>query len=221
MNPRSICGPASPPARVVRIRAFTLGLCALMSLNALGFNSSLQPEEVHEAYSLGQTSNHEELADFLNQYEHDFKAPADNSIAYVSSVEFQTPYDQIVLRSLRTTQYTNFQAQDDYQANPDLVIVRVIVALKSGYVGPAPPADSFKVVVSQAKPIEPRKVDSTVLCNPWYATETPTFSDCMVYMREILLKFDASQFGPGRATIKITLPDGKTTETRYDLDRLK
>ncbi len=135
---------ASPRARAVRIQLFLLVLCALLSLNALALGTSLQPEEVEAAYSLGQTSNHEELADFLNQYEHDFKPAADNPVAFVSSVEFQTPYEQIVLRSLRTNQYSRFKAQEDYQANPRLVIVRVIVALKTGYSGPAPAADSFQ-----------------------------------------------------------------------------
>jgi hypothetical protein len=217
----SYCGLVPPPAKAVRIRASVLGLCALLSLNALAFNSSLQPEEVREAYYLGQTTNHEELADFLNQYEHDFKYPSDNSVAFVSSVEFQTPYEQIVLRSLRTTQYSKFQADEDYQANPGLVIVRVMVSLKNGYSGPAPPADSFKVVVSQTKPIEPRKVTSTVLCDPYNPYDNPTAAICIAYMREILLHFDAEQFAPGRATVKVTLPYEQSMETKYNLDKLK
>ncbi len=205
----------------MRIQLFALALCTLLSLNALAFNSSLQPEEVQDAYSLGQTSNHEELADFLNQYEHDFKYPADNSVAFVSSVEFQTPYEQIVLRSLRTTQYSKFKAEEDYQANPGLVIVRAIVSLKTGYSGPAPPADSFKVVVSQTKPIEPRKVTSTVLCDPYNPLVNPTFANCIAYTREILLQFDAEQFAPGRATVKVMLPFEQSMETKYNLDKLK
>jgi hypothetical protein len=221
MKPRITRRLAIPPAQSARIRIFFLVLCGFLSLSALAFNSYLQPEEVEKAYSLGKTSNHEELADFLNQYEHDFKVPADMSIAYVSSVEFQTPYEQIVLRSLRTTQYSKFQAQQDYEANPTRVIVRVIVALKTGYSGPEPPADSFSAVVSQAKPIEPSSAASTVLCNPFYTTEVPTFSDCVAYTREILLQFDAKQFGSGRTTVKVTVPNGKSTQTSYDLEKLK
>jgi len=212
---------ASPRARAVRIQLFLLVLCALLSLNALALGTSLQPEEVEAAYSLGQTSNHEELADFLNQYEHDFKPAADNPVAFVSSVEFQTPYEQIVLRSLRTNQYSRFKAQEDYQANPRLVIVRVIVALKTGYSGPAPAADSFNVVVSQTKPIKPRKVTGTVLCDPYNPLENPTFANCIAYTREILLNFDATQFAPGRATVKVLLPDDQSLETKYNLDKIK
>jgi len=210
-----------PPVRVVRIKLPVLALCALLSLNALAFNSDLQPQEVEEAYSLGQTSNHEELADFLNQYEHDFKPSTDNSVAFVSSVEFRTPYEQIVLRSLQTIHYSKFKAEEDYQANPGLVIVRVVVALKTGYVGPEPPADSFKVVVSQTKTIEPRKVAGAVLCNPYNSYENPTVPNCIGYMREIVLQFDAEQFAPGKTTVKVLLPDDKSLETKYNLDNLK
>jgi hypothetical protein len=190
-------------------------------MRALAFNASLQPQEVEEAYSLGKTSNHEDLADFFNQYEHDFKYPADNSIEYVSSVEFQTPYEQIVLRTLRTINYDKFQAEEDYQANPGLVIVRVIVSLKTGYTGAAPPADSFKVIVSQARPVEPRKATSAVLCDPFNPIENSTFANCITYTREILLQFDVGQFAPGRATVRVMLPSGQPVETKYNLDKLK
>jgi hypothetical protein len=216
-----VCGLASPTARAARIQMFVLALCTLLSLNALAFNSSLQPEEVQEAYSLGQTTNHEELADFFKQYAYDFKYPSDNPVAFVQSVEFQTPYEQIVLRTQRTIHYSKFQADEDYRANPGLVIVRVVVSLKKSYSGPAPPADSFKVVVSQTKPIEPRKVTSTVLCDPYNPLENTTFANCIAYTREILQQFDAEQFAPGRATVQVDLPFGLTMETKYNLDKLR
>lgn len=225
MKMRTRCGLTFLPSRSALVQVFVLALCGLLPLNALAFNSHLQPEEVEDAYSLGKTSNHEELADFLNQYEHDFKVPADNSIAYLSSVEFQTPYEQIVLRSLKTIQYSRFQAQEDYQANPRRIIVRVIVALKSAYAGPEPPGDSFRVLVSQAKSIEPGNVTTNVLCNPYYTNvyseQSQTSGNCLVYTREILLQFDAKQFAPGRATIQVMLPGGKSMQTTYNLDNLK
>jgi hypothetical protein len=221
MKSRIKFGLASPPARAARIQVSVLAFCVLLSLNARAFNSSLQPEEVQDAYSLGKTSNHEELADFINQYEHDFKFPSDDSIAFVSSVEFQTPYEQTVLRSLRTTQYSKFQAAEDYQSDPGLAIVRVMVSLKTGYSGPAPPADSFKVVVSQTKPIEPRKTTNTVTCDPYNPYDYRVTNKCVAYTREILLQFDAEQFAAGRATVTVILPYGQSLETKYYLDKLK
>jgi hypothetical protein len=206
---------------MARIQAFALAFCALLSLKALAFSSALQPEEVQDAYSLGQTSNHEELADFLNQYEHDFKYPSDNPIAFVTSVEFRTPYEQIVLRSQGKFQYSKFQAQADYQANPGLVVVRVLASLKTSYPGTTPPADSFKVAVNQLNSIEPRKVTSTLLCDPTSWQNNANYSNCFAYTREIVLQFDAEQFAPGKATVKVTLPFGQSLETKYNLDKLK
>src|SRR5882672_10220210 len=164
---------ASPPVRPAQIRVFALGLCTLLSLNALAFNSSLQPEEVQEAYSLGQTSNHEELTDFIKLYEHNFVYPSDNPVAYVQSIELQTPYEQIVLRSTRGgAKYSKFQAVKDYRANPTIVIVRVLISLKTQYAGPVPIADHYEIAVSQTKSIVPKKTSISVLCNPY--SQVPT-----------------------------------------------
>jgi hypothetical protein len=200
---------------------FALAFCALLSLNALAIDTSLQPEEIQGAYSLGQTSNHQELAEFLKQYQHDFRYPSNNPVAYVQSVEFQTPYEQIVLRTLRTTQYTRFRAEEDYRANPRLIIVRIVTAIRINYSGPVPPADKYLAVVSQAKPIEPRKVTNTVTCDPFSQTAYPVPTDCSIFTREILLSFDARQFGPGPVAVKVELPFQQAMETQYDLDKLK
>lgn len=224
MKPGSSARLASIQARPARIRVVVFGLFALASVNAAAFNSSLQPEEIQEAYSLGQSSNHEELENFLKQYKHEFPYPADKPIAYVQSVEFQTPYEQIVLKSMQGgAQYDKFQAYDDYQANLGVVIVRVVVALKINYVGPVPPADSFNVIVSQTKEIEPRKMTSTVLCDPHsqISYPYPVNRDCLVYTRELVLQFDAGQFAHGRVKIKVSLPNNQSLETNYNLDNLK
>jgi hypothetical protein len=206
--------------RTARICLSALIVCALFSLQALSFDSSLQPEQVQDAYSLGQTTDHEQLTRFLSQYEHVFKNAPANSVAFVQSVEFQTPYEQIVLRSLRTPGYSKFQAQDDYRANPGRILVRVLVALKTGYSGPAPDADDFKVVVSQASSIESQKVSSSVICDP-YNVRIPMPGNCIAYTREILLRFSVRQFSSSKATVKVLLPFGQSMETSYNLDKLK
>jgi hypothetical protein len=221
MDLRDKCGLASPPGRAARISAWGLALCAVLSLNTLAFNSSLQPEEVRDAYSLGQSSNHEELADFYSQYVHKFRYPANNPVVYVMSAEFQTPYEQIVSRSQQTIHYSKFQADEDYRANPRLVIVKVEFSLRLNYAGPEPPADGYKVFVSQARSIEPRKIANTVTCDPYYSGNYALNTSCQTYAREILLQFDAGQFGPGAANIKIQTPDGQTVQTKFNLDKLK
>lgn len=205
----------------MRIQVLTVALCALLSMNALAFNSSLQPEEVRDAYYLGQTSNHEELAEFYSQYLHNFPYPANKPVVYVQSVEFQTPYEQIVSRSQQIIHYSKFQADEDYLANPGLVIVKVEFALRLNYTGPEPPAHDYKVRVSQQRSIEPQKTSNTVTCDPYYLTDYAVNTGCMTYMREVLLQFDAEQFGPGAANFKIQTPDGQTVQTKFNLDKLK
>ena len=223
MNPGHTNRLPSPPARSPRVRGLVFALCTLFSLNALAIDTSLPPEEIEQARSLGRTSNHEDLAAFLKQYEHDFPYPSDHPIAYVQSVEFQTPYEQIVLRAMRNYAYTKFQAADDYHANPGLILVRVVTSLKINYVGPPPPADAYTVVVSQSKTIEPRNTVNAATCDPnsQLIYPYPVNTDCTVYTREIVLSFDADQFAPGRVTVKVMLREGGSLETTYNLNRLK
>lgn len=204
-----------------RICALILILCVVFSLNALAFNSFLQPEEVRDAYSLGQSSDHEGLAAFYSQYVHKFSYPANHPVIYVMSAEFQTPYEQIVSRSRQIIHYSTFQADEDYRADPGLVIVKVNFSLRLGYAGPEPPADEYKVFVSQAGSIEPRETTSKVTCDPYYSGNYALNTTCQMYMREIVLQFDAGQFGPGAASVKIQTPDGQTVQTKFNLNRLK
>lgn len=193
-------------------------LALLLPVNVFPFEYPLQPEAVEQAYSLGRTRNHEELSDFLNKYEHDFKPPAVSQIVYVTSVEFQTPYDQIVLKSFHSMQYDKFKAAEDYQAGAGAVFVRVVVALRMNYTGPVPAADSLQVKVSQTRPIEPAETTTRTLCNPYNVAE---WGSCSTYTCEILLRFDHHQFGPGKVTVKVFLPEDKSLETQFNLDKLK
>ncbi len=185
---------------------------------AAAFDYPLEPEVVEEACSLGRSSNHEELTNFLKPYTHVFEYPVDHPIAYVQSVEFETPYEQIVLKSMRAAQYDKFKAAEDYQAGHGAVFVRVVVALRMNYSGPEPAANGFQVSVSQKKPLDPATMTTRVLCNPYSVTD---WGVCSVYTREILLRFDHHEFGPGKVTVTVLLPEDKSAETKFDLDRLR
>src|SRR5713226_9338870 len=144
----------------IRIGAFALGLCFLASQNAAAFNYPLQQEHVREAYFLGRTTNNEKLIDFYKQYVHYFPFPARGPyFSYVESVEFRTPYERVVLRSReKLNQYSALEADEDYRAYPNVIVVRVMISYKMAYTGPESPANSFKVRVSQADPIEPKNI---------------------------------------------------------------
>jgi len=200
----------------LKLTLLLVGVWLLIATTSFAFSYPLQPEKVREAYSLGQTRGHEELGNFFKKYIHHFPYPAEKPTAYVESVEFRTPYEQIVLRSLQAARYTPFQADEDYQVNPGLVLVRFVVSYKSNYVGPLPPLDAFRFHVLQDEAIEPRKQTNGIVCNPYIDG-----SHCLNYIREVLLWFDAEQFAPGVATIKIETPEGATVKAKFDLDQLQ
>lgn len=225
MDQGSKCGGASPRARTKIIQALAFALCFAFSLNALAFYFPLQPEQLDEAYSLGQSSNPEELTAFLKQYRHDFPYPPDKPSMYVQSIEFQTPYEQIVSRSqMGGVLYSRAKAVEAYEANPGLVLVRVIFALRVNYSGPNPAADAYTVRVSQSKSIEPRKLTTPFSRDP--NDTLPQYSlsgDCTPYpcTLELDLQFDADQFASGPVTVKGIVPSGAAQETKFNLEKLK
>lgn len=126
------------------------------------------------------------------------------------------------MTSTRTSQYDKFKAADDYKASAGAVFVRVVVALKIGYAGPEPKAESFQVSVSQGTPLRAAVTATAVLCNPFdplgvYTAPHP----CDAYTREILLRFDHDQFGPGKITVQVMLPGEKSLDTVFNPDKLK
>ena len=198
----------------VRIVALGLTLCLLASQNAVAFVYPLQEEQVREAYFLGRTTDGEKLSDFYKQYVHYFPFPARGPYySYVESVEFRTPYELVVLRSReKLNQYSALEADEDYRAHPNQVVVRVMISFKLGYAGPIPPTNRFNVRISQSDPIEPKQFNTEWLCHLW--------NDCGVTRFAILLWFDAEQFASGAAKVKITTPDGQILKTEFDLDKL-
>jgi len=207
-------------ARRARFQVSIAVICLMIAVNAQAFIKMLEAEDIDAAYSVGQSTNRAEVAAFLRQYQKTFKYPAGKPLAYMKFVEFETPYEQIVLKSQHVPGYTSLRAADDYEANPGRVIVRVIVSLKNNYGGPKPPDDSYNVIVSQSNPIEPRKVSSTEPCNPFDVLATPMVGGCIGYIREIELDFDAEQFQSGIVKIKMTLPESPSMEATFDLDKL-
>src|ERR1700674_4226142 len=203
---------------MIRIGAFALGLCLLTPQLVSAFTYPLQGEYVREAYFLGRTTDGKKFKDFYEQYVRYFPFPARGPyFSYVESFEFRTPYEQVVLRSLQNlSQYSSMEAEKDYQAQPNLVVVRVLISYKLGYVGALPPASSFKIHVSQpdVSAIEPKKLATESICS------LSGNGDCGAIRFAILLSFDAEQFASGTAKIKIVTPDGQTIKTEFDLDNL-
>ena len=208
----------------IRLLGGTIALACLSILLPVGVRAIEYPlptDEVDQAFSLGRTSYPLELAVFLSSYKHDFQYPADRPMAYVKSIELESPYEQVVLKSMHVPEYDRSKAEEDYQAAGGTLLVRAVVSLKLGYDGAIPEDDNFEVSVSQGGRIEPRETNATVLCDPLNPFARYPEEPCVVFTREYILRFSESQFGRGKVTVKVKMPGGKALETKFDLDKLK
>jgi hypothetical protein len=216
MNSPGEIGHASRMAQLRRTLACALGLCLLIAQGAYAFEYPVLPDDVRQAYYLGQTSDRQKLANFYNSYIHRFPYPASHPLVYVESVEFQTPYEQIVSRSqILLNRQTPLEADEGYQKNPGLVWVKVLISYKESYGGAYPSLDGFNFTVSQRATIEPQKAPAASICDPAVG------GACINYRLDVLLSFDAKQFRQEITKVKIETPDGKTFQTSFDLAHLK
>lgn len=213
-------------ARGVRTRmcAFSICLSMLMPGNLEAFLFPLREADIREAYFLG-TGHREKAAAFLGEYVREYPRPAKG--AWVYRIEFRTPYEEVVRRSWeKTVGYSAQQAKKDYDAGPDLVLVRIEISFAVNYtpglasrgnngqhVRPSEDfAGAFPVRVTQTLPIVPGALHSRLL----YSRRRVGPSGV-----ELLLEFSAKQFGPSTAHVEVMTPEGETVQAEFDLDKLK
>lgn len=195
----------------------------------------LQSEHVREAYFLAR-SHSSNLDAFLNRYIRNFPVPLTGES--VQSIEFRTPYELVVQRTRdKQFSYSAQDAQQDFTANRDLVVVRIVISvtpvatqvtnpIKGVQVSEWPTADDdrtaeraldswrgFRIKVAQEKPILAKRLTTVDV--------TPPEVDDLTIERAIDLEFEAAQFSSGTATVEVTGPDGKTVRAEFDLDKLK
>lgn len=210
-------------------RATALFLVSLIVVPLSGdaFEYSLQPTAVREAYFLGRTTETGKLEQFLQPYIHRFPVPAKGP--HVESIEFQTPYEQEVMKSRnRLANYSAQDAQMEYQVQPDLVVVRILVLSTPSYPGltirPAnkdgvwQPDDflrGFEFRVEQKSLVKPKELKKEFVCAG--SDKCPyAFGGC-----EVQLEFDAAQFAQGPVKVLVVTHDYETVEAEFDLDKLK
>jgi hypothetical protein len=199
--------------------AIALSLFIVVTQGAAAYMHPLSEESVREAYFLGHTTNATKRTTFFERYTRHFPLPVKGP--YVESIEFQTPYEQVVLRSWQ--HWNNYDAQEaerDYAAKPDLVVVRVLIYSTPTYpFGSQDRADgqsenlwhglSFRVAQQQS--IQPKMVNS----RPFRVGRRSGGA------REALLEFDAAQFSSDIVTVEVATPDGQIVRAEFDLDDLR
>ncbi len=209
----------------IKVGRIALSLWAVAAQSTAAYEYPLGDHSVREAYFLGRTTDGVKVAKFLGQYVRRFQLPVKGP--HVAEIEFRTPYEQVVLRSWQhSIGYSAQQAQKDYAAQPDRVVVRVLIYLTPTYPGfITHPSDSksqavgrpedlwreFQFRVGQEHSIEPKKVSG----RPIYRRRGGLGG------AEVLLEFGAAQFASRTAQVEVTTPEGQTVKAEFDLGDLK
>ena len=210
--------------RILRVRIGALAIGLLAALAALPYERPLTSHSVWQAHFLGRRHDDKTFA-FLARYVKQFPVP--KSGPQVAEVELRTPYAQVVQRSRQYPDGSSAQqAEQDYRAEPDLILVRVQINLTPSYSAQVPdtsrgkggvrmrPNDfwrDFSIRFVQRHEIAPGKVSG----RPLYRRGSSLVG------AEAVLEFDAAQVASAPARIEVITPDGSSVEAEFDLDRLK
>src|SRR3989441_437831 len=210
-------------ATSARIPSALLALRLLTAQVSAAYENPLDPISVREAYFLGQR-NDDKLAEFLAQYVK--RLPLPKQGPHIAEIELRTPYEQVVVRSHQhSIGYSAQQAEKDYRAQSDLIVLRVQINLTPSYSGysvqTAPgsaqprPEDfwrDFSIRLIQDKPITPKKITG----RPLYRGRLRPYSGV-----DVELEFETVQISSGPVRVEVLTPEGQSVDVEYDLEKLR
>jgi hypothetical protein len=179
----------------------------------------LTSTDVRQAYFLGQRRGDDKLAKFLEDYVKRLPAPA--SGPNVAVIQVSTPYHQVVKRSWRRAAgYSSQQAQREYQANSDLLLVNVTVNLVPGDVAVLRELgfwQQFEVrLVQGGQAIYPRRVDGELI---YLADDHGGYQQVIGF--ELFAEFSTRQVSRAPLRVEVFTHDKQTVAADFDLARLK
>jgi hypothetical protein len=203
---------------------------------SFAYDVPLSAVQIHDAWVLGQR-NDQATAEFLAPHiKQTFDTTPDNP--HIAEVEVLTPFAQVVdLSRQHPGGYSEQQAERDYHARGDTVLVRVRLMLPSAYPkqesGPASPSaptqqqkkalrpenfwQNFQFSVTQrGKTLPPRSVQSKPI---YSAPSKDTLS--VLDGATVRLEFDAKNVSSEPLTVEIVTPDSKTIPATFDLQKLR
>lgn len=216
----------------VRFGALGMSLSLLIPQVSVAYEHPLDLHSIREAYFLGRSTD-EKASKFLAQYVK--RPPLPKNGPHIAEIEFRTPYEQVVLRARQAPgSYSAQQAELDYRAQPDLILVRLQINLTPTY--PAYITDrssrkgqprerpedfwrDFSVRVTQGGQITPKNVSGRPLHTGGIQAPNPLAG--ALEGAEVLLEFDAAQFRPEPVKIEVLPPDGPSVEIEFDLRDLR
>jgi hypothetical protein len=209
--------------------ALAMVLAALLvSSPARAFNFPLSDEAIREAYFLGQRRD-ESMAQFLARYKKTLPVP--DSGPQIASVEFLTPFANLILASSQRTNYSAQQAALDHRAQEDHVVITIQVQLTQSYgafvAAPTGPRSGSPTGYTLRSPDFWKDIDVQVvmddkLLEPTDFTGEPNYAcgdegGCVLTGATLHLEFPAKLFTSDSAAIQIAPPEGPDVAVNFDL----
>jgi len=116
--------------RVSGSSAVAMALALLLASPVLAFNFPLSDEAIREAYFLGQRRD-VSMSEFLARYKKALPVP--ESGPQIASVEFLTPFAQLILLSSTRANYSAQQAAQEHRGAEEIVAITIQVQLTPSY----------------------------------------------------------------------------------------
>jgi hypothetical protein len=213
--------------------AITVGLSLLLlSSPTLGFNFPLSDEAIREAYFLGQRRD-ESMAQFLAKYKKTLPVP--DSGPQIASVEFRTPFANLILVSSQRTNYSAQQAALDHRAHIDYVAITIQVQLTKSYsafvAAPTSTRSDSPIGYTPRSPDFWKDIDIQVVMDdktlePTDFTGEPNYrcgdeGGCVLTGATLHLEIPAKLFTSESATVQIAPPEGPDVSVEFDLTSLR
>jgi hypothetical protein len=201
---------------------------------ARSFNFPLSDEAIREAYFLGQRRD-ESMAQFLARYKKTLFSVPDSG-PQIASVEFLTPFANLILLSSQRTNYSAQQAAIDHRAQEDRVAITIQVQFTKSYgafvaapTGPRSGSATGYTLRSADfwKDIDVRVVMDDKLLEPTDLTGEPNYvcgdegGGCVLTGATLRLEFPAKLFTSDSATVQIAPPEGPDVSVSFDLTALR
>ena len=203
----------------------------LIAPPVFAFSSPLSSEAIREAYFLGQRHD-ESIARYLEKYAKHLEPPKTGP--YISSVEFLTPFAQLVQASdQHSPGYSAQQAEREHRSQQETVEIAVGILLTESYgafVTERAPARSsspgyrlrspdfwrdFRVQVFQRN--EAMEADEFTGQPNYFCTK----SACTLSGATLWLDFPADAFDADSVSIEIAPPVGDPVAVDFDLTHLR
>lgn len=206
----------------------------LVAPSATAFYSPLSDTAVRSAYFLGQRYKGS-TGLFFEPYTRNLPAPKTGP--YVTSIQFLTPFAQLVREyATRVGDYSAQQAQLDHRGKEENVIVIVKIALTATYSSILSPSEMTAAGLGENQNLRPstfwkdfkyQAFDDEARRDPANISGKGDFicgkwgGNCVLTGATITMELAAPAFSSQLATVEVTSPDGQVVHADFDLASIR